>query len=184
MFTAVRPPPAQLAELEDFLGTVGFFDAGVGLVHPEKWHITLSFMPAVQTRQLEALHDALVRVASDTAPLELVLRHAGTFARSGTSTPIWMGVEGDLTHLARLASGCRTAGHRSGVRVDSPKHYRPHLTLSRHRPEKHGALWLERLDTFRGTPWTVTELVLVESVLGGHRQPARHGIIERHPLTG
>lgn len=184
LFTAVRPPPTQVAELEDFLEAAGFNAAGVRLVRPEKWHITLSFMPAVTPSQAEALHDALVRLCGTTVPMDLVLRQAGTFARSGIATPIWIGVDGDLEALGKLAAGSRSAGHLSGTRVDSPKAYRPHLTLARRRPPEHATLWMERLDRFSGTGWRVEELLLVESVLDGHGHPARHRAIERHRLTG
>ncbi len=184
LFTAVRPPPAQLAELEAFLETAGFAAANLKMVRPENWHITLSFMPAVTADQIEALHDALVWLSSSTVPMDLVLRRAGTFARSGMATPMWIGVEGDLDELGRLAAGCRAAAHRSGTRLESPKHYRPHLTLARRRPTEHAALWMERLDRFDGTPWMVEEVTLVESILGVRGESARHGIIGRYALTG
>lgn len=184
MFVALRPPAAQLTALEDFVEAIGIHASGVRLVSPDKWHITLSFMPAVQSGQLEALHDSLVLLAAATPPLELVLREAGSFARAGAATPIWIGVDGDLSALDELAAGCRTAGHRSGIRVDSSKHFRAHLTLSRRRPPEHGARWMDLLDQFRGQPWTVTELFLMESTLGGRGNPALHREVERHTLTG
>lgn len=184
MFTAVRPPAAQVAELEDFLDAAGFGAAGVRVVNPAKWHITLSFMPTVEATCVEALHDALLMLGNRMPPLTLVLRGAGTFARAGTATPIWIGVDGGLLEMQQLAAGCRSAGHRSGIRVDSPKHYRPHLTIARHRPVEHGALWMNRLDQFSGTSWTVRELVLIDSILGGRGQPARHSVVHEYPLNG
>ena len=184
MFIALRPPVAQLTELEDFVEGVGLGAAGVSVSSPARWHITLSFMPAVNASQQDALHHALLFLASDTAPIDLVLRGAGSFARAGAATPIWIGVDGDLSSLEGLAAGCRVAAHHSGVRVDSPKHYRPHLTLSRRRPTEHGALWMDRLDRFIGTPWTVEEMLLFESVLGGHRSSVRHTTLCRYRLAG
>lgn len=184
LFAAARPPAAQLLELEDFLDRIGIADAGMRLVSPAKWHITLSFMPAVHASQTESLHDALATLVRGTPPFSLVLRGAGLFARAGPSTPIWMGVEGDLPSLENLAAGCRTAAHRGGVRVDSPKHFRPHLTLARRQPPEHPALWMQRLDQFNGTPWTVQDIVLVDSMLGGRGTPARHRVVDRHALTG
>ena len=156
----------------------------IRLINPDKWHITLSFMPAVQTPQAEALHDAMVLLAANTAPFDLVLKGAGSFPRPGAAAPIWIGVEGDVASLHDLAAGCRRAGQRSGARMESPKHFRPHLTLSRRRPPQHGLLWLQRLDQFRGTPWTVAELLVMESTLSGRGIPARYGIVERHALKG
>lgn len=182
LFAAVLPPADQLMELEDFLDTAGISSSGIRVVRPDKWHITLSFMPTVQFPQAETLHDALTALASRTPPLDLVVRGAGLFALS-RSSPIWMGVQGDLAALSLLASGCRAAGHRSGTRVDSSKDFRPHLTVSRRPPPDHGALWIQRLAQFRGTPWTVTEFALLESTLG-HGTPARYHVVERHALTG
>ncbi len=154
------------------------------LVSPDKWHITLSFMPAVQTAQAEALHDALVSLASSTHPLDLVLQGAGFFTGSAASSPTWLGIAGDLHALDSLAASCRSAGRRSGTRVESSKKFLPHLTLARHSPSEHPDVWLQRLDQFRGTPWTVKELVLVESTLRGHGRPPVYGVVERHALTG
>lgn len=184
MFIALRPPVAQLTELEDFLEAVGLEAAGVSVVSPARWHITLSFMPAVEASHHDALHDALVSLAPTSAPMELVLRGAGSFARGGTSAPIWIGVDGDLAALEDLALGCRAAGHRSGARVESPKQYRPHLTLSRRRPPEHGDLWMARLDEFRGTPWLAGEILLIESILGGHRRPVRHTTLGSYRMKG
>lgn len=171
-------------ELEEFLEAVGVRASGIRLVNPDKWHITLSFMPAVHSSQTESLHDALATLATRTPPLDLVLRGAGLFARGSIATPIWTGVEGDLAALADLAAGCRRAAHRSGTRVDSPKRFRPHLTLSRRGPPDHAALWLERLGQFSGTPWTVKDIALVESTLGGRGTPAQHRVMEHYGLTG
>ncbi|WP_158600594.1 RNA 2',3'-cyclic phosphodiesterase [Tessaracoccus antarcticus] len=184
MFTAVSPPRLQLTELEDFLDASGISSTGLRWVAPDKWHITLSFMPAVEAEQVGALHDALTELATRTPPLDLRLSGAGSFARSGAATPMWIGVDGDLPSFIALAAGSLAACHRSGARVESSQHFRPHLTVSRHRPARHGELWLEKLDAFRGTPWTVSELLLIESTLGGHQQPARYSVVERHPLRG
>ncbi|MEO7588563.1 MAG: RNA 2',3'-cyclic phosphodiesterase [Arachnia sp.] len=184
LFTAVSPPDPQLTELEDFLDASGIAATGLRLVVPAKWHVTLSFMPAVTSEQFDALQDQLTTLGSRTPPLELVLRGAGTFARSGAATPIWIGVDGDLPALDALAAGSLAACHRSGIRVEASKNFRPHLTVSRHRPADHGELWLEKLDGFRGTPWISTEMLLIESILGGHRQPATYTAVNQYPLTG
>ncbi len=184
LFVAVAPPAEQVTELEDFVESTGIARAGMKLVNPDKWHITLSFMPAVQTAQMEALHDALSSLTGGTRPLELVLRGAGLFSQPGTSTPIWIGVDGDLQELEDLASRCRRACQRSGARVDSPKRFKPHMTLSRQRPPDHWELWLERLNQFHGTPWKVDRLLMVETTFGGRRSPARHGVVASHALSG
>lgn len=183
MFAAVLPPTDQLMELEDFLDAGGISSSGIRLLGPDKWHITLSFMPSVQLSQAEALHDALAALSSRTPPLDLVLGGAGLFSLSRFPSPIWMGVQGDLPALGRLASGCRAAGHRSGARVDSPKVFRPHLTVSRRPPPDHGALWIQRLAQFSGSPWIVKDFAMLESTLG-HGTPARHRVVERYALAG
>lgn len=183
MFAAVRPPADQVVELADFLEAGGITSSGIRVINDAKWHITLAFMPQVQFPRADALHDGLAALCSRTPPLELVLRGAGLFPRPGNSSPIWMGVEGDLSELEQLAAGCRTAGYRAGIRVDSPKHFRPHLTVSRRPPPDHAGLWLERLNQFRGTPWTVSDIVVMESTLS-RGTPARYSIVQRHALTG
>ena len=85
LFTAVSPPGPQLTELEDFLDSSGIAATGLRLVVPAKWHVTLSFMPAVTSEQFDALQDQLTTLGSRTPPLELVLRGAGTFARPSGS---------------------------------------------------------------------------------------------------
>lgn len=184
LFLAVHPPVTELVEIQDFLEDVGFDGAGMKLVSPDKWHITLSFMPAVQTAQAEALHDALVSLAGRTRPLDLVLEGAGFFPGSGASTPTWLGVAGDLDSLSDLAMGCRSAGRRSRTRVESSKKFLPHLTLSRHSPAQHPEVWLQRLEQFRGTPWTVKEIVLVDSTLRGRGHSPVYGVVERYGLAG
>ncbi len=184
MFVALRPPAELVAELEDFVEATGIARTGVRLVNPAKWHITLSFMPAVQSVLVDALRDELSSLATNTRPLELVLRGAGLFPRPGASTPIWIGVDGDLPGLDNLALRVRAACQRSGARVDSPKRFKPHMTLSRQRPTDHWELWIERLNQFHGSDWLVTEVLLIETTMGGRGHPARHDVVGRHPLSG
>ncbi len=184
MFLAVLPPVDQLLEVEDFLDDVGFAGSALKLVSPDKWHITLSFMPAVQTSSAEALHDALVSLASSTRPLDLVLKGAGFFPGTAASRPTWLGVAGELDSLDILATDSRSAARRSGTRVESSKSFQPHLTLARHSPAEHPEVWAQRLDQFQGTPWIVQEIVLLESTLRGRGSSPVYGVVKRYALTG
>lgn len=185
-FTALWPPPEITSELEEFFEETRLRTLAPHLHwnKPHRWHVTTAFFPDIRNANLTALEDQLVELAARTAPFDIRLAGAGVFGRAGFQTPVWIGVDGQTDALARLAMAGRRAAARVDVRHESGKRFTPHVTVARSAELFGLELWLERLDRFSGSPWEVTEFLLVESFLSTKDKPPRYESLGRFPLTG
>ena len=98
--------------------------------------------------------------------MRLRLTGAGRFGSLRRPQVFWAGLDGDVEPLIDLAERLADAARRLGLPVED-RRFRPHLTLGRWPPRRtaDGAL-PERLAGYRGPPWPVSEVRLIESHLG------------------
>lgn len=152
---------------------------GVRWVRPDAWHLTLTFLGAVEPRRITDLEARLGRAAGRAAPLSLRLAGAGRFGRH----VLWTGVDGDRDGVRRLAAATGAAARRAGIDVDD-RPYRPHLTLARGADGSTDLRALAAaLADLASPPWTADELHLVQSHLGeGPDRTTRHEVVARWPL--
>lgn len=197
MFTAVLMPDDVVAELDDFLeprraaggppraAGAGRDRAVLRWTRPESWHITLGFMPQVESRRLDDLVERMTRAGTRRRRFELRLRGGGAFPSAVDARVLYARAEGEpaeLEELRRLAVGARAAGARAGVEVHGGR-FRPHVTLARSRRPDDVSRWLTVLDTFTSSTWPVQEFALVRSELGqGPRGSPRYVVEELFSL--
>ncbi|CUR55615.1 2'-5' RNA ligase [metagenome] len=182
MFVAAVPPEEVLADLDEFW-QVRRDAAGFRSSAPESWHLTLAFLAEVRERQLDGLLERLEQAVAKRSRFDLVIAGGGAFPDPLRAKVLYAGVAGDTDELGRLVTGARLAASTAGVAVDGAR-FHPHLTLARFGRPAQVARWIQVLDTYRGPPWTVEEVALVESHLGeGPRGRPRHETVARFPLT-
>jgi 2'-5' RNA ligase len=151
---------------------------GLRWVRPDAWHLTLTFLGAVEPRRVPDLEVRLGRAAGRGAPLSLRLAGAGRFGRH----VLWAGVDGDRDGVRRLAVATGAAARRAGIDADN-RPYRPHLTLARADGSSDLRALAAALADLASPPWTADELHLVQSHLGeGPDRTARHEVVARWPL--
>src|SRR3712207_1292979 len=184
MFSAVVPPDDVVEELEEFLAPRREA-APFRWTATEQWHVTLAFMERVPERSLDDLLDRLTRAGRRRTPFTLALGGGGAFPGVARAKVLYAGVEAEpeaLEELRRLATGARAAAAKAGAPVDGAA-FRPHLTLARTTRPVEATRWLRVLDTYHSRPFTVEELVLVESHLGeGPRKRPRYETVATFPL--
>jgi 2'-5' RNA ligase len=179
LFVAVIPPEREVAALD---AAIGERDRSLRWVPPRQWHVTLVFCGEVRQSIVEELTSRLERAAARTTPLSLRLDGAGTFpAQPRRARALWVGLDGDVVTLTRLAERCAAAARRCGIAVEERK-FRPHLTLGRARrgtvdvtEHVHG------LSSYAGSPWQVSSIRLVHSTLGA---TVRHEPLADLPIGG
>ncbi|WP_431836951.1 RNA 2',3'-cyclic phosphodiesterase [Cellulomonas sp. Y8] len=188
VFAALWPTDEPRRHLASALRTAVGVDAehapgrspdGVRWTPAENWHVTLAFYGEVGEGRAELLAEHLAGVAADGRPFDLELAGAGVFAHR----TLWAGVGGDVAAVQDLVAGCRDAGDAVGARQDDRVRSRPHVTLGRVSPQRGGNrrrdrasrapdpgdLLVHALAVYRGPRWSVTELVLAESLPGEGR---------------
>lgn len=180
LFAAIDLPEPQREGLLDWLTAGRLAATDLRLTPSEQWHLTLAFYGETPASTVGELTDRLRRAAERSEQVSVQLAGVGSFPRDpARATVLWVGVDGDLVELGRLAERCVAAGRRAGLRMEERK-YRPHLTIARPR---RGPLdlrpTLESLAPYSGEPWLATSVRLMRSHLGS---PVRHETIEEIPL--
>jgi 2'-5' RNA ligase len=181
LFVAAYPPPAAIADLAALFGRLALgaprdpvaAERSLRAVPPERWHVTLAFIGEVPDDREPAARAALAVAAqrwsaAEPKPLRVALRGGGRFGR-GRFTTVWIGLDGDVTPLCRLAAAVGSALRKARLPVDREKRYRPHVTLGRpgdRLSPQQVAGDLAVLNTYRGPEWEIDRIHLVRSNLG------------------
>lgn len=165
LFAAVDPPPDVRESLSAAVGSEP--DESTRWVPCEQWHLTLAFYGEVDESKVGKLQEGLARAAARTQPFGVRLASAGTFPRQAARARVlWVGLDGEVDAMRRLADRCAGAGRRARIAADDRK-FRPHLTLARARRETVDVTdVVDRLASYSSPWWTVTSLRLVHSTLG------------------
>ncbi|MFJ5264310.1 RNA 2',3'-cyclic phosphodiesterase [Streptomyces sp. NPDC088387] len=186
LFAAVLPPDDVTGELAEVVDELRKFPGAQELRWTGRpgWHYTLAFYGEVDDALVPELSVRLERAAHRTAPFALAVRGGGQF---GHGRALWAGAEGDVDTLGRLAERAGAAGREAGVDREEHRRYQPHLTVARARDAVDVAAYVERLDGFTGSTWTVGELALVRSNLpvpGVPGEQPRYEAVASWPLGG
>ncbi len=169
LFVAVWPPPEVVDAVRRMPRTV----PGVRWTTEDQWHITLRFLRSVPEERVPAVQAALDGAAAATFVADAVM---GPRVRR-VGRVIAIAVDG-LDAIAGAVSAA-TAGF-----ADPPERrpFNGHLTVARFRGRRaprpeHGWPTLE-------AEWPVTEIALVQSLLGqGPGGAARYETVSRHSLA-
>lgn len=177
MFAAVDPPREVREQLSAALPPR---DDLLRYVSPEQWHLTLAFYGSVAESKVEGLGEGLQRAASRSRSLRLRLAGAGTFPRqSAKARVLWVGLDGDVDELRRLADRCAGAGRRARIAMEA-RSFRPHLTVARARKGAVDATGqIAVLGDFVSDWWEATSFGLVHSTLGAQ---VRHQTLQEFSL--
>lgn len=183
LFVAVVPPEPVRRHLQQALdglaGAAPFGSTGLRLPGADRWHVTLTFCGEVDEARRTDLEARLARAAGRHAALRLRLAGAGAFPRASRAQVLWIGADGEVDRLGRLAASTSAAARRAGVPVEG-RRFRAHLTVARCRPEADLRETVAALAGYRGPDWLADELRLVRSRVG--RGPVKYETIAAWPL--
>jgi 2'-5' RNA ligase len=130
---------------------------------PENWHLTLRFLGSVDEVTYQ-------RFLSQLDPAELgkrfrmALGPMGAFPNPRRATVLWLGVSQGETELGELASICEEAAQAAGLTAEE-RPFRPHLTLSRIRPQADVGTLIESFGD-AGIGWRCETMIIYRSLLG------------------
>jgi len=178
LFVAVDPPDGEARALDAALAAR---DEQLRWVPPEQWHLTLVFCGEVSPGLVPELSERLARGAARTPQFDVRLVAAGSFPKQAARARVlWIGLDGDVDTMTRLAERCAAAARRTGVAVED-RPFRPHLTVARSRRDTVDVrTHVQRLSSYAGEPWRVTSVRLMHSTLGAQ---VRHETLAQFPLA-
>ncbi|MDH2413097.1 RNA 2',3'-cyclic phosphodiesterase [Nocardioides sp. CER19] len=184
LFAALIPPERALEDLDDFLDVrreAGSFR----WTQADQIHVTLAFLADAPERSLDELVERLGRAAARRTAFPTAIAGGGAFPDAGRAKVLWAGLDLDdagRTELARLATGARAAGTKSGIEVAGQR-FKAHVTVARLGRPQEVTKWVRLLDAYRGPTWTADTISLVQSHLGeGPRNRPRYEVLEEFAL--
>jgi 2'-5' RNA ligase len=157
-FLAVVPPDEVLDAIESLLERPK--SSRFAWTRRDQWHVTLQYYGRVA--DLDGLHEGVRAAAAAWDPFRIRIEGGGAFPNPKNARVFWLGVGGKdaLIDLhATIAAATRPfIDRRDRIALI------PHLTLAR---VKRGNDLTEDVELLAGTmvgvPWTVTEILLLES---------------------
>jgi 2'-5' RNA ligase len=180
LFVALDAPDGVVADLAAAVEPVRAEQPRLRWVPAARWHLTLAFLGAVEPRRAAELTARLARAAGRHPPVPLELAGAGRFG----NRVLWVGVQGAVGDVGRLAASVAAAGRHAGIPVED-RTYRPHLTIARGRDGVDLGPAVAALVGYAGPRWTATEVHLVRSHLGRDVRYERLAsfVLGRPPVT-
>jgi 2'-5' RNA ligase len=150
-FVAVVPPPEVLDAIAARVEVARDEVDGLRWMRREQWHCTVQFLGAVD--DVEPLVAALRTCVRMQAPFAMQLGSGGAFPSRERGTVLWLGVSKGARELEGLAAAVGEArpfrAHVTVARASTPRDLRAAVTALGSGPA--------------GAPWTVDEIVLLES---------------------
>lgn len=177
VFVALDLPP----EVESQLVVQQFLMPIPRKVERSQFHLTLAFMGEMREPDLEALHEALMRIKMPA--FELSLTGFGIFGKAKPNS-VWASVVPSAP-LERLQAKVERAARLSGADIPV-RRFVPHITLGRFpamRPEDAARLELAVINGagFRAGPWEVRDMVLYQSTLSS--EGPRYDALARYTIA-
>lgn len=173
VFLAVAPPQEVRLALID---QTSHLQIPGRLIPPDNWHITLRFLGEIDELACDRYVSAVDQ--SDLGrDFPVRIDHLGAFPRPSKANVVWAGIDRGEQRLFQLAEIADERATDVGI-VGEERPFRPHLTLSRIRPQ---ASVTDLMDEELDIGWRVDELVLFRTQPG--RGTVRYEPLETFSLT-
>jgi 2'-5' RNA ligase len=132
-------------------------------VAPENWHLTLRFLGSVDEVTYERFVSGLDS-ADRGDSFHIGLSALGAFPNARRATVLWAGLDRGVEELSDLAALAEEAAQGAGLAAED-RPFRPHLTLSRIRPQADVGDLLAAVGDL-GISWRCESVVVYRSHLG------------------
>jgi len=98
---------------------------------PESVHLTLQFLGDIPTGHVASISEVIADACAGAKPLGLTLDGIGAFPNLSRPRIVWVGMQGDIEPLRKIASRIAELLKPLGYKPDKP--FSPHITLGRIR---------------------------------------------------
>ncbi len=176
-FIALPIPEEVKASLGGAMEQLKAKNPAVRWVRPAGLHITLKFLGDIKEEIVEPLSADLDRATSSCPWFDLALAGFGAFPNVRRPRVVWVGLEGSMQDLLRLASDIDRVCAAYGIAREK-RPFAGHITLGRLKAPTMVDLAVHPV----GGTFCASEILLYKSVLlpGG----AQHTVLHRSSLGG
>lgn len=181
-FVSVPVHEGAREHLDEYLETRRMAESSLRWSDPDRWHVTLAFMPDVAEVNLDELGERLEAACARRSPFTMGIRGGGVFGDVFAARVLWAGLAltgEDSEELNRISVGARHAAAAAGAVVEGGE-FVPHLTVARSSRPRDLRHLLDVLDLYEGPPWRVENIDLVASHLGSGA--VRHEVLDTYSL--
>ena len=161
-FLAVSFHTFYVEELKTLIERLKSLPLEVNWIEPSSAHLTLHFFGEVSFHTIEDISCELRDVAAGQNPFYLTLEGLGAFPDWRSPRVLWVGVNGQTATLEVLKTKTDEVLRKNGFLIES-REFKPHLTLGRIKIPPKSFAPPSALNPIFPTPFTVKEIVLLES---------------------
>lgn len=159
-----EPIKKSIAKIQDELIREG---AHIAWVKPQKIHITLKFLGAVEEKLIDNMATALTEIAHQTRPFVVQVHGIGAFPNLKRPKVIWIGAVSENKALENLASTIDAQFNQFGFEKEM-RPFRAHLTLGRVKGMRGIDSVMKKVENnkdYEGGNFTPAQLVIMKSDL-------------------
>lgn len=151
----------------------------INWVRSEQLHLTLRFLGELEERWIETLERELEALAAEHRVLSLHLGEPGIFGPPAAPRVLWVGLQGELAALERLAADLEKRLRRLGL-PPAEHGFKAHLTLGRVKSCRADLAAAHLAFPPLPLAMSLCELELIESRL--RPEGPEHHVLTRHIL--
>jgi RNA 2',3'-cyclic 3'-phosphodiesterase len=129
LFISLDPPDSTRQEITVLQHALEKLNLPIRFEPPEKLHLTLNFIGAVEKDRVGSLQNLIRRVADTYAPLTLTPAFLETLYQKHDSSLIYLGLTGDTDGLDNLHDDLKE--NLAEQQIPQPERYMPHITIGR-----------------------------------------------------
>ncbi len=127
-FFAVNLEPRIVEEIREIQNRFRHLE-GIRWVHPERMHITLTFLGEIEQNRVDQLSRVLAEPAREVAAFSLSFRGAGVFPNLKNPRVLWLGVDEGREELRQIHALIQEALSYK----ERDRRFSPHVTLGRRK---------------------------------------------------
>ena len=129
LFAAIKVTPSEAFLSRYYALKKSLEGEKIKWVEPENIHITMKFFGETPEHHIPAIHAALEKAASISAPFAFNIMNTGIFGSAYKPRVIWFGIE-PADGIIRLSESIFDQLHKIGIERDR-QNFVPHLTIAR-----------------------------------------------------
>ncbi len=167
LFLAIDIPNSAREKIIEIQNHFRTLNLDATWVKPANIHLTIKFLGDTDPALIPRIKNSMSAIANATPPFQTLLGNVGVFPNLKRPRVLWVGLEDQEGHLARLQKHMEKAMTALGFAPDNKASVH-HLTLARMKSTKGKERLKEKVEShpqIEGEPFDVSSVKLIKSQL-------------------